>query len=252
MKKQIILLCCVLLSWHGMAQDESLTLTLSNDQYKQIENHFSKKWEEKKWKSDWAQFYRYEDQNNSLQKPVKVVFMGNSITDGWAKKHPDFFTENDFAGRGISGQTTSQMLVRFQSDVIDLQPKMVVILAGVNDIAQNNGTISLKHICQNIQSMCELAKLHKIKPVICSALPAYQFYWHKALRPAEEIRQLNAMLEQYAKENGITYVDYYSAFADERGGMPEKYAADGVHPTAEGYEVMEAIILKTIRKYVKK
>jgi lysophospholipase L1-like esterase len=125
---------------------------------------------------------------------------------------------------------------------------MVVILAGTNDIAQNNGIISHKHILDNIISMCELAKIHKIKPVICSVLPAYRFGWRKELEPANEIVRLNAMLREYAQKNGIAYVDYHSEMKDERNGLPENLAKDGVHPTAEGYELMESIVMKVIGK----
>lgn len=252
MKKTILAIACLLASWNFQAQEaQPISLTLSQDQYKEMEKIFKEKQKVEKWNTDWAKFYRYEAKNDSLTKPVKVVFLGNSITDGWYKIHPDFFVKNGFTGRGISGQTTSEMLVRFQSDVIDLKPKAVVILAGTNDIAQNNGLISKKHILQNIQSMCELAVCHKIKPVLCSIIPSSQFRWHPELTPAEDIRKMNEMIRKYAKDNGFMYVDYYSAMVDERGGLPAKYSNDGVHPTLKGYEVMEPIVLKTIHKLIK-
>ncbi len=200
---------------------------------------------------DWAQFYRYAESNAMIQsggsaKP-KAVFMGNSITDNWAKQRPEFFKEHNFAGRGISGQTSSEMLVRFQSDVIDLHPKYVVILSGINDIAQNNGYISEEHILQNIISMCELAKLHKIRPVICSITPCKRFSWRTELVPAEVIVSMNKRLEAYAKKNHLIYVDYWSALAAEDGGMREEYTTDGCHLTAEGYAIMEEMVLKAIK-----
>ena len=172
---------------------------------------------------DWAQFYRYAESNADIlqgksEKP-KVVFMGNSITDHWAKQRPEFFTMHDFAGRGISGQTSSEMLVRFQADVIDLHPKVVVILSGINDIAKNNGDISEEHILQNIISMCSLAKMHKIRPVICSLTPCKQFTWRKELEPADSIISLNNRLQAYAKQNKIMYVDYWSSLAADDKGM---------------------------------
>jgi len=200
---------------------------------------------------DWAQFYRYQDSNSAyLSKEKKnpwVVFMGNSITDHWAQKRPEFFEKHNFAGRGISGQTSSEMLVRFQADVVDLHPKVVVILSGINDIALNNGNISHEHILQNIISMCQLAKANKIKPVICSLTPCKQFTWRRELQPAESIVALNKLLREYAKKNHIKYVDYWSELAAEDGGMREEYTTDGCHLTAKGYEVMEETILKALR-----
>ena len=196
--------------------------------------------------SDWAQHDRYAADNDSITARPKAVFMGNSITDNWAKFHPEFFKNNDFIGRGISGQVTSQMLCRFQSDVIALRPKIVVIMAGTNDIAQNNGYIAHEHILQNIQSMCELAKQNKIRPVLCSCLPAAAFKWRPEMKPAEDIKRLNQMIKAYAKANKIKYIDYYSALVEERGGLPEEYAADGVHPNNDCYQIMEQILLRNL------
>ena len=196
--------------------------------------------------SDWAQHDRYAANNDSITARTKAVFMGNSITDNWAKFHPEFFKNNDFIGRGISGQVTSQMLCRFQSDVIELRPKIVVIMAGTNDIAQNNGYIAHEHILQNIQSMCELAKQNKIRPVLCSCLPAAAFKWRPEMKPAEDIKRLNEMIKAYAKANKITYIDYHSALVDEHGGLPQKYAKDGVHPNLEAYAIMEKILLENL------
>lgn len=253
MKKLVIILLSSIISFGITAQEtESLTLTINSDQYKQIEKHFAEKEKAKMRATDWARFYRYEAMNDSIQKPAKVVFLGNSITDGWYRTHPEFFIKNGFTGRGIGGQTTSQMLTRFQADVIDLKPKMVVIMAGTNDIARNNGIITHKHIMQNIQSMCELAQFHKIKPVLCTILPACEFRWNPELKPAADIKLLNDMIREYAQKNNIPFVDYYSALVDARGGLPANIAADGVHPNMDGYAIMEPIVLKTIRKYIKK
>ena len=199
---------------------------------------------------DWAQFERYASQNKSLTAHPKVVFMGNSITDSWVDIVPEFFANNNFVGRGISGQVSSQMLVRFQEDVINLQPKVVVICCGTNDIAQNNGYITLEHIVQNIKSMCELARAHRIKPIVCSTLPAKAFKWRPDLQPAEDIVRLNIMIQQFAKENKIPYVDYYSALVDEEGGLPAIYSKDGVHPNPAGYAVMEKVIMPILKRYL--
>ena len=198
----------------------------------------------------WAQYERYAAQNDSIissnGKRIAAVLMGNSITDNWAKFDPEFFAENNFVGRGISGQVTAQMLSRFQADVIALRPKKVIIMAGTNDIAMNNGYISHEHILQNIQSMCDLAKRNGIQPVLCSCLPAAAFKWRPNMTPANDIIRLNDMIKAYAKANKIKYVDYHSALVDEIGGLPKKYAADGVHPNIDAYKIMEAILLKNL------
>ena len=191
---------------------------------------------------DWAKFGRYEESNGQIDVRPRAVFMGDSITDAWAKKDAGFFSENNYIGRGISGQTTSHMLVRFRRDVIDLKPKYVVILAGTNDIARNNGEISLENILGNIISMCELAKANGIRPVVCSVLPAASYRWRPEVKPAEDIVRLNAMLRDYAHDNRIPYVDYHSALKDENNGLPAEYAADGVHPNMDCYEIMEGMI----------
>ena len=196
---------------------------------------------------DWASFSRYENANTEVTTTPKAVFMGDSITDGWAAMDQDFFTSNNFLGRGISGQTTSHMLVRFRRDVIDHSPKYVVILAGTNDIAQNNGKISLENILGNIVSMCELAKANKIKPVICSVLPADRYGWRPGMTPAQDIVKLNEMLKEYAASARIKYVDYHSVLKDENNGLPAKHAKDGVHPNLDCYKIMEEIILKVLK-----
>lgn len=206
---------------------------------------------------DWAKFNRYEKLNAELLASGKrpdVVFMGNSITQGWAKFHPDFFTNNNFVGRGIGGQTSSHMLVRFRRDVIELNPRAVVIMAGINDIARNNGFITHENILNNIKSMCELAKLHKIKVILCSVTPAVSFRWRPNVKfsPADEIIRLNAMIKEYADDNKIPYVDYHSALVDERKGLKRKYTKDEVHPFPICYaEVMEPMILKVINKVLR-
>ena len=211
--------------------------------------------DKKKAPKDWAKFGYYEKANAEIADRVgkiDAVFMGNSITNGWARKDPAFFEKNNFVGRGISGQTTSEMLVRFRRDVLDLKPRCVVIMAGINDIAMNNGIISHENIMGNIESMCELAKLHKIKVVLCSVTPSRQFRWHKELTPAEDIKRLNEMIKAYAAKNKIHYVDYHSALTEEDGGMPLKWAKDGVHPNLECYvTVMEPMALKAVNKVLK-
>lgn len=203
---------------------------------------------------DWARLGRYEKANKELPAPSKkekrVVFMGNSITEGWVRIRPDFFKENGYIGRGISGQTSYQFVVRFRPDVINLQPKLVVINAGTNDVAENTGPFDLETTFGNIVSMVELAKANKIKVILTSVLPAAKFGWNKKITDApDKIEALNAKIEAYAKAHKIPYVDYYKPMVSgpERALNPA-YSKDGVHPTAEGYAVMEALIKPAIDK----
>jgi len=197
---------------------------------------------------DWADFGRYAKANASLTKSPLVVFMGDSITDFWVTQRPSFFTDNDFVGRGISGQTTSKMLVRFRNDVIALHPRIVVILAGTNDIAHNLGAITYENSVGNILSMCELARVHGILPIVCSVTPSHRFFWRPEIEnPAPEIIAFNKVLKAAADTAGIIYVDYHSALAGPGGSFPEEYSKDGCHPVAAGYAKMEEVILPYIR-----
>lgn len=193
---------------------------------------------------DWAGFNRYKESNTQVASAPKAVFMGDSITDNWASWDSDFFTSNNYVGRGISGQTTSQMLVRFRRDVIELEPEYVTILAGTNDIARNNGEITLENVLGNIISMCELAKANNIKPILCAILPATGYRWRPEVKPADDIVKLNGMIRAYAEQNGIPYVDYHALLKDEHNGLPAKYADDGVHPNVGCYKLMEELIMK--------
>lgn len=201
--------------------------------------------------NEWADFSRYEQANKTITIKPNVVFMGNSITDRWPNTHPEFFTDNNYIGRGIGGQVTAQMLVRFRADVINLKPKVVVILGGINDIAQNNGFNTVEHIFENIVSMTELAKANKIKVVICSVLPAAIYSWRKDIDPIQPISELNSMLKEYAKKNKIAYADYFSVMVDERQGLNKKYQNDEVHPNKAGYVVMEEVIQKVLKKVIR-
>lgn len=199
---------------------------------------------------DWANFGRYSKQNDEIAgHKVNAVFMGNSITDNWARLDPEFFSSHGFVGRGISGQTTSEMLVRFRRDVLDLEPEAVAILAGINDIAQNNGYISLENTFGNIVSMCELAKAHRIKVIICSTLPCDRLSWRPEIKPAEQVKELNAMLKDYADRNRILFVDYWSVMANGNGGLDREISGDGCHPNIDGYEIMEKTFLDATRRF---
>ena len=203
---------------------------------------------------DWAQLKKYAAQNKKLSPPAKkeqrVVFMGNSITEFWKSDRPFFSTT--YINRGISGQTTSQMLMRFRQDVIDLKPAVVVILGGINDIAQNQGPVSLEQTFKNIVAMATLAKKHKIRVILSSVLPAYDFSWRPGLLPAPKIKKLNAMISTYCLKNKIPYVDYYAAMVDQRGGLKKIFSEDGVHPNVAGYKVMEPLVNKSVKEILQR
>lgn len=204
---------------------------------------------------DWANLERYAKANSELAAPSadenRVVFMGNSITEKWKKYDPAFFSANPYICRGISGQVSSQMLLRFRPDVIELQAKVVVISAGTNDIAENKGPISIEAIAGNIFSMVELAQANGIKVVLTSVLPATSFSWRKEIKPAEKIVLLNQLIKAYAQKNKIVYVDYYTSMVNEQKGLKKEYGRDTVHPGVEGYKVMEKLVKKAIKKALK-
>ncbi len=199
---------------------------------------------------DWANFGRFEQENREVSQP-RVVLMGNSITELWVRTHPEFFASHGYVSRGISGQTTSQMLVRFRADVIDLRPQVVVICAGTNDIARNTGYISLPHILGNLISMVELARANGIQPVLCAVPPTREYRWRKEVKPAPLVRELNGMIRAYAEREKIPYVDYYTPMADPDGGMNRAYTDDEVHPVSAGYDVMEAALVPVVEQALK-
>lgn len=205
---------------------------------------------------DWANLKRYAADNQKISQPMsnekRVVFMGNSITEGWVKTDSDFFANKPYIGRGISGQTTPQMVLRFRQDVIDLKPAVVVILAGTNDIAGNTGPMTLEQTLGNIISMAELAKANQIKVVLSSVLPAFDYPWKPGLEPAEKIYKLNQMIKEYAERSGCIYLDYFTAMADERKGLKAGLGNDGVHPNLAGYKIMEPLAEAAIAEALKK
>ncbi len=197
-------------------------------------------------RNDWANLHRYREANAQLKPPApgeqRVVFMGNSITEGWARFFADEFPGKPYIGRGISGQTTPQMLVRFRQDVVALKPAVVVILAGTNDIAGNTGPSTLEMIEDNLASMTEIAQSNQIRVVLCSVLPVFDYPWRRGLEPAPKIIALNSWIKAYAARVGATYVDFHTAMADERQGMKADLARDGVHPTEAGYKIMAPLV----------
>ena len=200
--------------------------------------------------ADWAKLSFYADSNAVLTTPPAVVFMGNSITRNWVKKNPDFWASHpEFAARGISGQTTVRMLERFHADVVALHPRAVVILAGINDIDENDGEIPLEDVAANIRTMCRIAKGNGIVPIVCSVLPCDTIAWNKRIKPADKVVALNKMLKQFAADNNLVYVDYYTPMATDKGGLKTEYTKDGCHPEAAGYiEVMNPAILEAIKR----
>lgn len=191
-------------------------------------------------KNDWAWLGRFKTEDETLGAPAageqRVVFMGDSITQGW---HLDeSFPGKPYVNRGISGQTTPQMVLRFHQDVIDLKPKVVVILGGTNDIAGNTGPMTLEETEENLEAMAEMASAHRIKVVLCSVMPVYDYLWRPGLTPAPKIDEVNAWMQSYAAEKGYIYVDYHTAMKDERDGLPATLSKDGVHPLPSGYAVM--------------
>lgn len=195
---------------------------------------------------DWAYFKKYESENQKLYLQTndgnRTVFIGDSITEFWERFDPLFFNNNNYINRGISSQTTSQILIRFQEDVISLKPKKVVILSGINDIAENNGPISLEDIMVNIITMLTNANQNNIEVILCALLPANRFYWNPKITPASDVLKLNEMLKAHAEANKITFVDFYNEMVDENNGLKVEYGEDGVHPNLEGYLKMKSIL----------
>ena len=201
---------------------------------------------------DWPNLKRYEDENLSLGYPQenekRVVFMGDSITEEWSRLYPNYFEERSYINRGIGGQTTPQMLIRFKQDVVDLIPTAVVILAGTNDIAGNTGPSNVKMITDNIFSMATLATAHGIQVVLSSVLPVYRYDWSpEIVDPPSTIDAINECLKEYAESSGLYYLDYFSEMVDDRRGLKKEFTPDGVHPNEKGYELMSAIAEKKLK-----
>ena len=200
---------------------------------------------------DWAELARYQEANQALlageEDPSRVVFMGNSIFERWESTCPEFFA-GSYVCRGISGQTTPQMLIRFKQDVVHLNPSVVVILGGTNDIAGNTGPSSIEMIMDNIKSMVELARANGIEVVLCSVLPSNHFYWIPELKPADLLIELNRQIKAYADAHHIPFADYYSVLVDDQKGLNEAYRIDTAHPSLEGYKLIEPLVVKSIQQ----
>jgi lysophospholipase L1-like esterase len=246
MNKTLITAALIFTAFAAQAQNTITNMNPDDD----------KKWQDPEYSfhNDWPNLRKYQDENSKLPPPApgenRVVFMGNSITEFWKANDSSYFSS--YVNRGISGQTTPQMLVRFREDVINLKPAVVVILAGINDIAQNTGPIKLEDTFGNIISMVELARAEHIKVVMSSVLPANHFPWRPAITPTEKVIALNKMLKEYADANHIVYLDYYSAMVDDQKGLPLNLSGDGVHPNLTGYKVMEPLADKAIAEALKR
>ena len=204
---------------------------------------------------DWANFNKYASQNATIAEPVqgerRVVFLGNSIFEGWLRLRPEFFAGKPYYDRGISGQSTPQMLLRFYEDVLALKPAVLVIKAGINDIAQNAGPYEELKTLNNIKAIAQLARANKIKVILCSVLPASDFKWRPGLNPGDKVISLNNEIKKFAEENKFYYLDLYSSVVDDNKGMKNEYADDGVHPTVAGYKVLEPLVEEAILKVKK-
>ena len=203
----------------------------------------------------WANFEQFKSANDKLSQlkngEERIVFLGNSITIGWEETHPEFFENTTYVNRGISGQTTPQMLVRFYADVIDIGATTVVILAGTNDIAGNTGPMSIDMILNNLKSMTDIALANNVKVILCSVLPAYDYPWSPNKNPNIKIPKLNSKIKRYAKKSGVHYLDYFKALDNGNNGINKEFSYDGVHLTLEGYKVLEPLLENALKKVTK-
>ena len=211
-----------------------------------------KKAQEEQVHKDWANLGRFRENNKQIGMPAtgekRIVFMGNSITEGWSRLDSSFFSGKPYVNRGISGQTTPQMLIRFKPDVVNLKASVVVILAGINDIAGNTGPSTLEMIEDNLSSMVEIAQANGIKVVLSSVLPAYDFPWRPGMEPAEKVVNLNIWIKNFAESHKCVYLDYFTPMADMKHALKSEYTQDGVHPNLDGYKIMEPLVEEAIKE----
>ncbi|MCS3732819.1 SGNH/GDSL hydrolase family protein [Mucilaginibacter dorajii] len=245
--KNIIKVTIMITAFQVSAYGQNATDTTKNNVAATINKE--QKEEDYQLHNDWPNLKYYQEDNKKLVSTKKdlVLLIGDSITELWDELDPLFFDANkNYVNRGISGQTTPQMLLRFRQDVINLKPKMVVILGGTNDIAGNTGQATINEIFGNLVSMVQLAKANHIKPVICSILPTIEYPWKTGQEPAGKIANLNHQLKAYAAAHQITYLDYYNAMKNNEGGLKKNLTKDGVHPNIAGYKIMEPLLQSAI------
>ena len=229
----------------------SLTVTIacSQDQTKKIAESPAAK---EDFKDDWANLSKYEKENAALGQPKpgerRVVFLGSSVFEFWKQKDPEYFAGKAYLNRGVAGQISPQLLLRFRADVIDVKAKAVIILAGSNDIAANTGHITNARIMDNVKSMVELAKANKISVILCAYLPIIDYPWRKGIEPADKIIALNKLIRAYAAEEKLVLLDYFTPFVNEVNGQKAELTTDGVHPNLKGYKIMEGITDEAIAK----
>ena len=199
---------------------------------------------------DWANLKRFQKDNEKIMASDsndKIVFIGDSIREGWSISDPDFFRKNNCVNRGIGGQTTPQMLLRIKQDAIHLNPKLIVINGGTNDIAENTGPARSEMIVDNITSMAEICMKNEIPVILSTILPVFKYAWNEKVKNVpEKISKVNSLLKKYSGKNNIPFIDYYSSMVDSQKGLASAYGNDGVHPTKKGYEVMISVLKNTI------
>ena len=242
MKHVYLFAVCIILLGSTLAQQSSESCAALEEHAKQMQGLLQ----------DWPQLARYGQADSELGAPKKgetrVVFLGDSITDGW--NLGEYFSGKPYVNRGISGQTTPQMLIRFRADVINLKPRAVVILAGTNDLAGNTGPMTLQMTEDNLSSIAELARTHGMRVVLSSLLPVSDYGKDKQTpkRPPEKIKELNAWIRNYCQQHGLVYLDYYTHMLDAKGMLPAELSDDGLHPNAAGYKVMAPLAAKAIQQ----
>ncbi|SDE20899.1 Lysophospholipase L1 [Mucilaginibacter pineti] len=244
--KLVFILPLLLLSAGAFAQQQKADSTANAVAAKTVKEDF---------RDDWADLHHYAAENKALAPAAasekRVVFLGSSIFEFWKTRMPEYFNNKAYIDRGISGQISPQLLIRFRQDVIDLKPKAVIILAGSNDLAGTTGHVSIESIMNNVKSMAELAKTNHIKIILCQYLPISEYSWRKELKPADKIIALNKAIKNYGNENGFTVLDYFSPLVDSRNGQRAELTIDGVHPNAAGYKIMAKVTDEAIAKTLK-
>jgi len=249
--KEISLVIILLAAGLIPAQAQNNTGTQAPAMTQEQRDAFRKAMEDQR-RNDWANLARYKQDNATVGLPAngesRVVFMGNSITDFWIRFSPEFFKGKPYIDRGISGQTTPQMLIRFRQDVVNLKPSVVVLLAGINDINGNTGPSTLEMIEDNISSMTEIAMANKIKVVLSSVLPCDSIYRSPDLHPRDKVVELNKWIKKYASEKNCVYLDYFSSMTNGKDGLRKDLTNDGLHPNKAGYQIMEPLAEEAIKK----
>jgi lysophospholipase L1-like esterase len=252
MKNKGYVLLILLLSAGSIPTLKAQTTTTNTDS---VSTPAKREADKEDFKDDWADLRHYEAANKALPAPLagenRVVFLGSSIFENWSRLEPTFWQNKNYINRGISGQISPQLLLRFRQDVIELKPKLVIILAGSNDISGSTGHVTNARIMNNIRAMAELATANKIRVIVCAYLPVYDYPWRKGIEPSGKIISLNEEIKKFVAVNKLTLLDYFTPLVDERNGQKESLSLDGVHPNEAGYTVMAPVTEKAIRAALK-